>query len=177
MNKRWQLFPALVICCVTWLNQKVHWACIWKGQNQITFLCIFLLILSSPYFKLIYLFHVGHVFESFCLHKEQHKLSALSVQFSSVAQSCPTLCHPMDCSMPGLPVSITNSGVHSISRPWSQWCHPTILSSVVPFSYCLQSFPASGSFQMSQFFTSGDQRIEFQLQHQSFQWIFRTDFL
>ena len=43
--------------------------------------------------------------------------------------------------------------------PSSQWCHPTISSSVAPFSSCLQSFPASGSFPMSQFFTSGGQRI------------------
>ena len=50
-------------------------------------------------------------------------------------------------------------GVHSDSRPSSQWCHPAISSSVVPSSSCLQSFPASGSFQMSQFFTSGDQSI------------------
>ena len=49
--------------------------------------------------------------------------------------------------------------VHSNSSPLSQWCHPTILSSVVPFSSCLQSFPASGSFQMSQLFTSGGQSI------------------
>ena len=41
----------------------------------------------------------------------------------------------------------------------SRWCHPTISSSVIPFSSCLQSFPASGSFQMSQFFTSGGQSI------------------
>ena len=69
---------------------------------------------------------------------------------SSVTQSCPTLCDPMDCSMPGFPVN---------SCPSSQWCHPTILSSVVPFSSCFQSFPASGSFPMSQFFTLGGQRI------------------
>ena len=48
-------------------------------------------------------------------------------------------------------------GVHTNSSPLSQWCHPTISSSVVPFSSCLQSFPASGSFQMSQLFTSGRQ--------------------
>ena len=47
----------------------------------------------------------------------------------------------------------------SSSCPLSQWCHPTILSSVVPFSSCLQSFPASGSFLMSLFFTSGSQSI------------------
>ena len=43
------------------------------------------------------------------------------------------------------------------SCPSSQWCHPTISSSVIPFSSCPQSFPGSGSFPMSQFFTSGDQ--------------------
>ena len=47
----------------------------------------------------------------------------------------------------------------SDSCPSSRWCHPTISSSVIPFSSCLQSFPASGSFQMSQFFASGGQSI------------------
>ena len=50
-------------------------------------------------------------------------------------------------------------GVYSNSCPLSQWCHPTISSSVVPVSLCLQSFPPSGSFQMSQFFTSSGQSI------------------
>ena len=50
-------------------------------------------------------------------------------------------------------------GVHSVSYPLSQWCHPTISSSIVSFSSCLQSSPASGSFQMSQLFTSGEQSI------------------
>ena len=50
-------------------------------------------------------------------------------------------------------------GVHSDSCPSSQWCHPTISSSVVPFSSCLRSFPASGAFQMSQLLASGGQSI------------------
>ena len=50
-------------------------------------------------------------------------------------------------------------GAYSKSCPWNQWCNPTISSSVTPFSFCLQSFPASGSFQMSQFFTSSGQSI------------------
>ena len=66
-------------------------------------------------------------------------------------------------------------GACSNSCPLSWWRHPTISSSVIPFSSRLQSFPAAGSFLMSQFFTSGGQST--QLQHQSFQWIFRTDFL
>ena len=76
------------------------------------------------------------------------------LQFSSVAQSCLTLCDPMDCSMPDFSVH------HQLPEfIQTRWCHATISSSVVHFSFCLQSFPASGSFQMSQFFTSGGQSI------------------
>ena len=56
-------------------------------------------------------------------------------------------------------LSITNSQSYSNSCSLSRWCHPAISSSVIPFSSCLQSFPASGSFQMSQLFTSGGQSI------------------
>ena len=64
----------------------------------------------------------------------------------------------MDCSIPGLPVhhqlpELTQTHVHWV------WCHPSISSSVVPFSSCLQSFPASGSFLMSQLLASGSQSI------------------
>ena len=55
------------------------------------------------------------------------------------------------------PCPSATPGVHSDSCPLSRWCHPTISSSVVPFSSCLQSFPALGSFPMSQFFASGGQ--------------------
>ena len=75
-------------------------------------------------------------------------------QFSSVTQSCPTLCNPMDCSTPGLPVhhqllEFTQTHVYHVGDA-IQPSHP-----VVPFSFCRQSFPASGSFPMSQFFASG----------------------
>ena len=81
-----------------------------------------------------------------------------SVQFSSVAQLCPTLCDPMDWSTPGLPVhhrllEFTQTHVHWSVMPSNH----LILSH--PFSFCLQSFPASGSFPMSQFFASGGQSI------------------
>ena len=62
----------------------------------------------------------------------------------------------MDCSMTGLP-TITNFWVYPNSCPLSRWCHPTISSSVILFSSCLQFFPASGSFPMSQLFASGGQ--------------------
>ena len=100
-----------------------------------------------------------------------------SVQFSLVTQLCPTLCDTMDCSTPSLPVHHQTPWVYSNSCPLSRWCHPTISSSVVPFSSHLQSLPASGSFQMSQFFKSGEQILQFQLQHQSFQWTPKADLL
>ena len=79
-------------------------------------------------------------------------------QFSSVTQSCPTFYNPMDCSMPGFPCPSLSPRVWSNSRPLSRWCHPIISSSVIPFSFSLQSFTPSGSFQMSHC-TSGGQSI------------------
>ena len=109
-----------------------------------------------------------------------------------VAQSCPTLCNPMDSSPPCSSVheilhQFSSVQFSSVSRVWlfathglqhtrlsclsptpevcshsspsSWWWHPTISSSVIPFFSCLQSFPASGSFPVSQFFTSGAQSI------------------
>ena len=73
-------------------------------------------------------------------------------------QSCPTLCDLMDCSTPGLPVH-HHPGAYSNSCLLNQWCHPSILSSVILFSSCIQSFPESGSFQMSQFFILSGQNI------------------
>ena len=80
-------------------------------------------------------------------------------QFSSVTQSCPALCNPVDCSTPGFPVHHELPNTCSNSCSSSRWCHPTISSSVVPFSSCLQSFPASGSFLMSHFLTSSGQSV------------------
>ena len=77
-------------------------------------------------------------------------------QFSSVAQLWPTLFDPMDCSKPGFPVlhhlpELAQTHVHWVGDAIQQ-SHP-----LIPFFSCLQSFPASGSFQMSQFFTSSGQ--------------------
>ena len=79
--------------------------------------------------------------------------------FSSVAQSCPTLCDPMNCSTPGLPVhhqllESTQTHVH-----WVSDAIQPFQSSVVSFYSCPHSFPASGSFQMSQLFASGGHSI------------------
>ena len=91
--------------------------------------------------------------ECSCRRQGDTKKARLSsVQFSSVTQSCPTLCDPMNRSTPGLPVhhqlpELAQTHVYQVGDD------PTISSSVVPFSSCLQSFPASGSFQISQLFT------------------------
>ena len=98
-------------------------------------------------------------------------------QFSLVAQSCPTLCDPMDCSMPGFPIhhqlpEPTKTHVHGVSDT-IQPSHP--LSSPSPPAFNLSQH--QGLFQ----WVSSSHRVakvlEFQLQDQSFQWIFRTDFL
>ena len=80
-----------------------------------------------------------------------------SVQFSRSVVSDSLRPHGLQHARP--PCPSPTPGVHQNSCPLSRWCHPTISSSVIPFSSCLQSFPASGSFQMSQLFASGGQRI------------------
>ena len=172
----------------------------------------------------------------------QHWSMCMHACMLSQLQSCPSLCDPMDCSLPGFSVrgilqarvlewvampsfressrlkdqshilaggffttqirsdQISRSvvsdslrphelqharppcpsptpGVHSDSRPSSQWCHPAISFSFVPFSSCPQSLPASESFPMSQLFAWGAQSIGVSAYDQSFQWTPRTDLL
>ena len=83
-----------------------------------------------------------------------------SVQFSSVQWlNCVSFFATPWTAACQASLSITSSQSLLNSCPLTRWCHPSISSSVVPFSSCPQSFPASGSFQMSQFFHSGGQRI------------------
>ena len=98
-----------------------------------------------------------------------------SVQFSCSVMSNSLWPHGLQHAM--LPSPSPTPRVYSNSCPLSRWCHPTISSSVIPFSSHLQSFPALGSFQMSQLFASGAQSIRVSASAQSFQWIFRTNFL
>ena len=81
-----------------------------------------------------------------------------AVQSSSVAQSCLTL-RPHGLQQARPPCPSPNPEIYPNSCPLSWWCQPTISSSVVPFSSHLQSFPASGSFQISHFFASCGQSI------------------
>ena len=89
--------------------------------------------------------------------KECIYLGILSVQFSCSVMSDSLRPHRLQHARP--PCPSPTPGVYSNSCPLSQWCHSTISSSVIPFSSCLQSFPGSGSFPMSQLFTSGGQSI------------------
>ena len=104
-------------------------------------------------------------------------LTFSSVQFSSVTQSCPTLCNPMDCSTPGFPV---HHQLPDLAQTHAHW-----VGDAIQLSHSLSS-PPPPAFNLSQhqglfkWVSSSNQLakvLEFQLQHQSFQWIFRTDFL
>ena len=99
------------------------------------------------------------------------------MQFSSVSQSCPTLCDPMDCSMPGLPV---RHQLPELAQTLVYW-----VGDAIQLSHPLSS-PSSPAFNLSQYqglfkWISSSYQVakifKFQLHHQSFQWIFRTDFL
>ena len=88
--------------------------------------------------------------------------SSSSIKFSSIQFSHSVVSdslRPHEPQHARLPCPSPTPGAYAYSCPLSRWCHPTISSSVTPFSSCLQSFPASGSFPMSQFFTSGGQSI------------------
>ena len=98
--------------------------------------------------------------------------------FSSAQFSCSVLSdslRPHESQHARPPCPSPPPGVHPNSCPLSQWCHPAILSSVIPFFSCPQSLSASESFPLSQLFAWGGQSI--QLQHHSFQWTPRTDLL
>ena len=102
-------------------------------------------------FSVQYLFAIGRKKKNF------NKKAVSSVQFSCSVVSDSLRPHELQHARPPCPSS--TPGVHPNPYPLSWWCHPTISSSVVPFSSCPQSFPASGSFQMSQLFESGGQSI------------------
>ena len=112
-----------------------------------------------------------------CLNKHIRSEFPISVQFSSVSQSYPTLCYPMDCSTPGIPVhhqlpEFTQAHVHWVGDA-IQPSHP--LSSPSPSAFNLSQHQSL--FQWVNSSHEVAKVLEFQLQHQSFQWIFMTDFL
>ena len=106
----------------------------------------------------VYVYILYDQYKSICNFKanDLYLFILLSVQFSSVAQWCPAL-WPHESQHARPPCPSPTPRVYSNSCPSSRWCHPTISSSVVPFSSCPQSLPASGSFPMSQLFSWGGQ--------------------
>ena len=123
---------------------------------------LWVLLMSS----LLYLAHyiilclpaspIGHPLRAeIILHLSILSIWYIKVQFSRSVMSNSLRSHGLQHAR--LPCPSPTPGACSNSCPLSRWCHPTISSSVVPFSSCLQSFPASGSFQRSQLFTSGGQ--------------------
>ena len=93
---------------------------------------------------------------------ERKTMHCWSNHFASVQFSCSVVFDslwPHGLQHVRLPYPSPTPRAYSNSCPLSQWCHPTVSSSVIPFSSCRQSFPSSGTFPMSQFFASGGQRI------------------
>ena len=114
------------------------------------------------YFLLFSLFIVSLFFQNYQFYEKggsvfstEYSIPISSVQFSRLVVSNSFRLHELQHTRP--PCPSPTPGIHPNSCPSNQWCHPAISSSVVPFSSCPQSLPASESFPMSQLFTWGDQ--------------------
>ena len=103
------------------------------------------------------------------------EITCLCCQFSRSIMS--ESLQPRGLQHTRLPCPSPTPRAYSNTCPSSRWCHPTILSFVIPFSSCLQFLPASGSFPWSQFFAPSGQSIGVSTSASVLQWIFRTDFL
>ena len=118
---------------------------------------------------------IWSLYRSFLTSHSMHSLPSLLLLFSHSVTSDSLWPHGLQYTSllcPSLSLRICSN-----SCPLSWWCHPTISSSFAPFSSCPQSFPASGSFPISLSSHQVAKLLELQLQHQSFQWIFKDDFL
>ena len=147
-----------------WLHFHFSLSCIWEGNGN---------PLQGLFWRIPGMGEPGGLL-SMGSHRVGHNWSDLAAaaavshgkpsashfrQFSSISQSRLTFCDPMNHSTPGLPVHNQLLESNKIHVHWVGDCHPTISSSVLPFSSHPQTFPASGSFQMSQFFASVGQSI------------------
>ena len=170
-ERQWKL--ASVKFWLNWGFTLVRWKCIWVYYLSSVFyftlatkfheiqdirrlgkVCNDIIIVSGFYCA----FFLNSLWYHNVLFISVHGISCLKIPHLVVIQSSPTLWDPMDWHA-RLPCPSSTPGAQSNSCPSSQQCHPTISSSVVRFSSCLQSFPASGSFPMSQLFASGGQSI------------------
>ena len=179
------MLPAVKVVTLYWMDWWTRVATLWLYYQQIQLFCLISLSVSTlsksyqaiwiSFLKRRKLFKNLWVF----LTTFDSKLTLIfySAQFSSVTQSCPTLCNPVNCSTPGFPVhyqlpNFTQTHVHWVgdaiqpSRP---------LSSPSPSAFNLSQH--QGLFKWFSCSHQVAKVLEFQLQYQSFQWIFRTDFL
>ena len=128
-----------------WKKLHVFWACSFKHYTKEKFA---IAKIARKKYRCIYKEYV------FCF-----KINLYQYQFSHSVMSNSLRSHEPQHARPPCPSPTPR--VYPNPCPLSRWCHPAISSSVVPFSFCLQSFPASGSFQMSQLFASGGPSISF----------------
>ena len=121
--------------------ENAIWECNWEGKWK------------SP--SHVWHFVTPWIIQSMEFSRPEYWSGFSSVQFSHSVVSDSLRLHKSQHARP--PCPSPTPGVHPDSHPSSQWCHPAISSSVIPFSSCPQSLPASGSFQMSQLFAGGGQ--------------------
>ena len=148
----WQRIDAFELWC-WWRLLRVRWTA--RRSNQSILKEISLEYSLEGLMLKLKLQYFGHLMWRTDSFKKTLMLGKIESGFIAVynvlhAQSCLTLCNPMDFPCPS-----PTPGACSNSCPSSRWCHQTISFSVHPFSSCLQSFPASGSFPMNPFFISG----------------------
>ena len=177
------------VSCVSWVGRWIlyHWV-IWEAPPKLMKQCnIYLFTLWLLSLKLFYI-----RYDMNCLAIKKGNLDIIlyylsikygrwdllcSVQFSSIAQLCPTLCNSMVCSMPGFPV---HHQLPELTQTHVRWVGDTIQPSLPLSSPSPPAFNLSQHQSLFQWVSSLHQVakvLEFQLQHQSFQWIFRTEFL
>ena len=146
-----------MISLVVYKWSKKHPITLWQSDEDST---VFSILFWFQMNLLNIFIHLTFTEYLLCALYSSRYLEYSSVQFSSVAQLCLSLCDPMNRSTSqSQPCPSPTPGVHPNSCPSSRWCHPAISSSVVPFSSCPQSLPASRSFPMSQLFAWGGQSI------------------
>ena len=142
--------------CTIWEPDRCSPCCL--GPYSLVHIYKFL-SLKLPLGLVYYLVHNMHKNKNIAIFYIYTGGVFLVTYISSVTHSCLTLCDPMNCSTPGLPVHHQLPEFTQTQRPSSRWCHPGISSSVIPFSSCPQALPASGSFPISQLFAWGGQSI------------------
>ena len=135
----------------SWICAPLTWKC--PHTQRLAHKCVYQLYFE---FILSWKWSICHFIGEETL-VETSSMGRNSVQFSCSVVSDSLQPHGLQHARPPCPSPTPRT--YSNSCPLSQWCHPTISSSVIPFFFCLQSFPASRSFPMSQFFPSGGQSI------------------